>query len=334
MDYNQIITDIKNQVYYPVYLLMGEEPYYIDQISNFIASNILKTQEEREFNQIIVYGKDTDEETIISYAKSFSMMANYQVVIVKEAQHLDEIEKLQSYVNNPLASTILVLCYKYGTVDKRKIFVKTIQKKGVLFESKHIYDNKIPDWINTYVKSKGFSIRPEAAMLLAENIGNNLSRLANEIEKLSIILKESGIITVEEIEKNIGISKDFNVFELQNALGERNVLKANKIIHYFINNPKNNPILQVLPMLYSFFSKILLYHTVANKRDRKEVAATLSINPFFIDGYATAARHYSISKLAEVFSYLSEADRKAKGIDISTKNDAGIYKELIFKILH
>lgn len=333
MDFNQIIESIKKKVYYPVYFLMGEEPYYIDEITNYIASNVL-TNDEKEFNQTVVYGKDTDEETIISYAKRFPMMANYQVVIVKEAQNLDEIEKLQTYIENPLSSTILVICYKYKTIDKRKLFAKALQKKSVLFESKSLYPNQIPDWVNAYVKSQGYKINPQATQLLSENIGNDLTRITSEVKKLIINLPDSKEITLDDIERNIGISKEFNVFELQNALGKKQVLKANRIITYFVQNPKENPIVQVLIIIYGFFTKVLLYHTIINKSDKKEVAATLSVNPFFVDDYRVASQSYSIQKLTRIFSYLREADMKSKGVNMITKNDDAIFKELIYKILH
>ena len=187
MDFNQIIESIKKKVYYPVYFLMGEEPYYINEITNFIAASVL-TEDEKEFNQTVIYGKDTDEQTIISYAKRFPMMANYQVVIVKEAQNLNKIENLQSYVDNPLSSTILVICYKYGSIDKRKQFAKTLLKKAVLYESKLLYPNQIPDWINAYVRGEGYKINPYATQLLAENIGNDLTRITHEVKKLIINL--------------------------------------------------------------------------------------------------------------------------------------------------
>ncbi len=334
MEYKQIIADLKNQIYHPVYLLMGHEPYYIDQIADYISQNVLKTEEEREFNMAVLYGRDTDEETIISYAKSYSMMANYQLVIVKEAQNLKKIEKLQAYVENPLKSTILVLCYKYGTVDGRKSFAKTVKKNGVLFESKVVYDDKMPDWVSNFVKTKGFAIKPDAAALLAENIGNNLSRMANEVNKLTIVLPQGATITMDEIEKNIGISKDYNVFELQNALCERDILKANKIIDYFSHNPREHPLVMVLPVLYSFFSKILIYQSLKNKNDRRAVIAALGVNPFFLNRYINGAKFFPLKKLPSIFSYLREADEKAKGIGMPTKNDGGILKELIFKIMH
>lgn len=312
---------------------MGDEPYYIDEITNVIASTVL-TEDEREFNQTVIYGKDTDVETIVSYAKRFPMMANYQVVIVKEAQTLKTIENLQHYVEAPMKSTILVICYKYGSLDKRKSFPKTIQKNGLLYESKQLYDNQLPSWIEAYVRGNGYRINPYATQLIAENIGKDLSRIANEIRKLMINLPPSQEITVDDIEKNIGISKEYNVFELQKALGRKNVLKANRIINYFAQNPKENPVIFVLTMLHSFYTKVLLFHTCTDKSNRKEVASVLGINVMFFDDYKYAAQNYPTRKLAQVFTYLREADMKSKGFEQQTKNDDAIFKELIFKILH
>ena len=333
MDFVQIKESIKQKIFHPVYFLMGEEPYYIDQISELIESHVL-TEDEKEFNQTILYGKETDIQTIISYAKRFPMMANYHVVIVKEAQNIDDIENLQDYIENPLNSTILVICYKYKSIDKRKKFAKIIEKKSILFESKPLYDNQLPDWINGYVKTQGYKINPHAVQMIAEHIGNDLSRIANEVNKLFINVTQNKEISCDDVEENIGISKEYNIFELQNALGRKNVLKANKIINYFAHNPKENPIQQVLVMLFSYFTKLLLYHTVKNKSDKKEVASTLSCPPFYVDDYIKAAQNYPVQKLSQVFSYLREADAKSKGLDILTKNDEAIFKELIFKILH
>ncbi len=333
MDFKQIKESIEKKVFYPVYFLMGEEPYYIDVIADLLAEQVL-TEDEKEFNQIIIYGRETDIATVISHAKRFPMMANYQVVIVREAQNIDDIEALKAYIENPLTSTILVICYKYKTIDKRKLFAKAIDKKGVLFESKKLYDNQIPDWINAYIRGLGYKMNQYAVQLLSDYIGSDLTRITNEIQKLIINIPQNKEITVDDIEMNIGISKDFNVFELQKALGKKQVLKAYKIAQYFVRNPKENPIQQILIILFGFFSKVLLFHTLKNKTDRNEVAAVLSVNPAFVEDYKTAARNYSISKLAEIFSCLREADTKSKGIELTGKNDDAIYKELLFKILH
>lgn len=332
MKFNQIITDLKNKIYYPVYFLTGEEPFYIDEISNYIEKNIL-SEDEKEFNQTLIYGRETDVPTIVSYAKRFPMMSNYQVVIVKEAQQVNKIEELAPYIENPLKSTLLVICYKYKKFDKRTTFAKTIAKNSVLFESAKLYDNKIPDWINTYLKQKGYTITPKASFLLSEYLGTDLSKISNEISKLIINLPENTEITDVHIEENIGISKDFNVFELQKTLGKKNVYKSNQIINYFAANPKENPIYKIIPVLYSFFSKLLIYHQLKD-RSRNNVASALSINPYFVYDYENAAKNYSFEKLSKIISYLREYDVKSKGVGNISAKDGELMKELVFKILH
>ncbi len=330
--FENILSDLKNKIYYPVYLLSGEEPYFIDVVSDFIEENVLSEQ-EKEFNQTIVYGKDVDAITVMSYAKRYPMMSNYQVLIVKEAQDLDDIEAFLPYVQNPVSSTILVLCYKYRKLDKRKSLFKTIEKFGVVMESPVLYDNKIPDWISNYVKERGFSVSPKAAMLLAEFVGNELSKIVNELTKLFINLPAGSEITEDVVERNIGISKDFNVFELQKALGRKDVYKSNMIIRYFAANLKENPLVKVIPNLYSYFTKVLLYHYLPDK-SRNNAASALSVNPFFIQDYQTAARNYPLHRLVAVISNLREYDLKAKGLDNASATDGELMKELVFKILH
>ena len=336
MTYNQIINDLKNKIYYPVYMLTGEESYYIDEISDFIEDNIL-TEDEKEFNQTIVYGRDVDVNTIISYAKRFPMMANYQVVIVKEAQDLDKpkpkIEELVSYVENPLSSTILVINYKYKKLDGRKKLAKLIAKKGVLFESKKLYQDKVQSWITNYIQEKGLSITPKAGALLAEYLGTDLGKIVNEIGKLTINLPEGGEINDALIEKNIGISKDFNIFELQDALGRKDILKANQIANYFAANPKENPLVKTIIILYGYFVNILHYHRLKDK-SRNNVASKLSIKPFFVKNFEVAARSYNIAKVVKIISYLREYDLKSKGVDNISATDGELLKELLYKILH
>jgi DNA polymerase-3 subunit delta len=332
ISFEQIQQDLKNQIYYPVYLLHGEESYFIDEISSTIEQTVLNDQ-EKEFNQTIVYGKDSSIATIISYAKRFPMMANYQVLIVKEAQELDKIEDFQPYVENPLKSTLLVLCYKYGKLDKRKGLYKAIEKNGIAFESPRFYDNKIPDWIAGYVAARKYSISPKAAILLTEFVGNDLSKVVNELQKLFINLPEGTLISEDYVEKNIGISKDYNVFELQKALGSRDVVRANRIILYFAANPRENPLVKVIPILYSWFSKILTYHCLTDK-SRNSVASALSVNPFFVNDYQQAARTFPVGKVVSVISLLREFDLKAKGVDNGSATDGELMKELIFRILH
>jgi len=334
VSFENILLDLKNKIYSPVYFLYGEESYFIDIISDFIENNVLN-ELEKEFNQSVIYGKDIDIPTLVSYARRFPMMSNYQVILVKEAQDLDKIEELESYILNPMESTLLVLCYKYEKIDRRKSLFKNIEKKGILFESARIYDNKIPDWIAEYVKKQNYSISAKACFLLAEFLGNDISKIVNEISKLVINIPEKQEITEDYVEKNIGISKDYNVFELQKALGKKDVLKANQIINYFAANPRENPLVKVIPLLFSYFSKILIYHHLADK-SRNNVAAALSVNPFFVMDYQQAAARYTSDKIISIISILREYDMKSKGVDSSGTSfpDGELMKELIFRILH
>ncbi len=332
MNYQDILKDLKNKIYKPIYFLFGEEPYFIDKITEFIADNILNDS-EKAFNQITLYGKDSQIEDIINSAKRFPMMANHQVLIIKEAQNLKNIEKLAFYAEQPLKSTILVLNYKYKKLDKRTKLYKILNKNAVLFESKKLYENQIPAWINTYLKEKKYSANPVSAQLLTEFLGTDLCKISNELDKLTISLPKGTIITPEIIEKNIGISKDFNNFELQNALTNRDILKANRIIQHFAKNPKENPLTLTIITLFSYFSKILTYHYLKDKSNNN-VASALKINPFFVKDYAKAARTYNIKKTVFVISILREYDMKSKGYNNANTTHEDLLKELIFKILH
>ena len=333
MTFNQIITDLKNKVYHPVYFLTGEEAYYIDKISDYIEANILD-ETEKEFNQTVLYGAETNVSAIISYAKRYPMMSNYQVVIVKEAQRVNDIDTLQPYIENPLKSTILVICLKYKKLDKRKTFTKILDKKGVIFESAKIYDYKIPQWINDYVSERGYKISAKASVVLSEYLGNDLSKIVNEIEKIIISIPEKSEITQQHIYENIGISKDFNIFELQNAIGKKDILKANQIINHFAANLKENPLIKSLTILYTFFNKVLIYNSL-NDKERNNIASALSINPMFVNDYAIAARNYNNHKLINIISYLREYDMKVKGVDATgSMEESDMYKELLYKILH
>jgi DNA polymerase III subunit delta len=332
MNFEEILSNLRKKVYHPVYFLMGDEAYFIDQISNFIASNVLD-EAEREFNQSVLYGKDVDVATIISEAKRFPLMGSHTVVIVKEAQHVRKIENLEPYLNNPLSSTILVICYKYKTLDKRKKFAKDIANKAVLFESKKLYDNKIPEWIQNYLSKNNYSIQHKASYLLGEYLGADLGKITNELDKLMLIAPKDSEITAELIERNIGISKDFNNFELNNALGKREILKANLIAKHFASNQKDNPLVVTIGVLFGFFQKTLLYHTLKDK-SRNNAAATLKVNPFFVKDYELAARNYPKGKLVKVISHLREYDLKSKGVDNVSISEGELLKELIYKILH
>ncbi len=334
MTYEQIISELKNKVYHSVYFLTGEESYYIDKVSDFIDDNVLN-ETEKEFNQTILYGEETDVQTIISCAKRYPMMANYQVVIVKEAQRVDDIEDLQKYIEKSLKSTILVICYKYKKIDGRKTFARKIAEKGVFFESKKIYENQIPSWINIYVAEKEYKISPKATVILAEYLGNDLSKIVNEINKIIINIPKGSEITHQLVFDNIGVSKDYNIFELQNALGKKDVLKANQIINYFGATPKENPLVKNMFILYTFFNKLLIYHGLEDK-SKSNVASNLSVHPIFVNDYITAGKNYNLPKIIKIFSYLREYDLKSKGVESTSTSvpDGELYKELIYKILH
>ncbi len=332
MKYKEIISSISNKDLQPVYFLMGEEPFYIDKLSDYIAENVLQT-EEKEFNQSVLYGKDLEVAQIISEAKQFPFGSEKRVVIVKEAQNIKNIEELETYFDNPLPSTILVICYKYKKLDKRKKFGKNLSKKAVVFESKKLYDNQVPDWIAKYLAEKGYKIEEKARFMLAEFLGTKLSNISNELDKLTLIVKKEETITAKIIEKNIGISKDYNIFEFQNTLGKKDILKSNQIINHFAANPKNHPLVVTLGMLFSFFQKLMTYHSLKDK-SKKNVAAELKVNPFFVGQYSNAARHYSMNKLFDIFTYLRQYDLKSKGVNNTSTKDDELLKELVYKILH
>ena len=329
---NDIVADIKRKILKPIYFLMGEEPYYIDQISDFIEENALD-ESEKGFNQQVMYGRDVSIEDIIAASKRYPMMAERQVIIVKEAQDLSRtIENLASYAENPQPSTVLVLNYKYKTLDKRKKLYKIIAKNGLIFDSKKLYENQVSDWIRRVLSGKKYQIEPKATLMLVEFLGTDLSKISNELNKLALILPEGTIINDKHIEENIGISKDFNNFELRKAIGEKNVLKSNRIINYFADNPKSNPLVMTISLLNSFFTQLLFFHGLQDK-SKKSVASALGINPYFVDEYFLAARNYPIQKVTSVLSFLRDADMKSKGVG-ANQNEGDILKELIFKILH
>ncbi len=329
----QIVTDIQKGDIKPIYFLMGEEPYYIDKISDFIADNIL-TEEERGFNQMVIYGRDSTVEDIVSNAKRYPMMAERQVVIVKEAQDLSRtIEKLVEYAENPQPTTVLVVCYKYKKIDKRKKLHKTISKSGVIFEGKRLYENQVGDWIIKTLKGRGFGISPKAAQMLVEFLGTDLGKIDNELQKLQLICPEGITISPEIIEENIGISKDFNNFELRSAIGEKDTLKAHRIINYFAQNPKDNPMVVTISLLFSYFSQILQYHGL-NDKSKGAVAKQLKVNPFFVKDYVTAARNYPMKKVSHAISLLQETDVKSKGVGASNVSQGDLLKELLVKIMN
>lgn len=329
-----IIKDIKARKLKPIYLLHGEESYYIDLISDFLEENVLNDM-EKGFNQTVLYGKDTEVMTVLNAARRYPMMSDYQLILVKEAQDLKidkAAEQFQAYCEQPLNSTILVLCHKYGKFDKRKKVYKVIEKNGLVFESASIYENKVPAWIEEFVKSRGHHINHKASALLAEYLGNDLSKVANELEKLMLNVPKEQEIGTKAIQDNIGISKEYNVFELQNALARRDVLKANQIINYFEANPKANPMVLIMGNLAGYFTKILKYHYV---KDKSLAAKELGVNPYFLKDYELAARNYNLGKTFEIISLLREYDLKSKGVDATGNTESGdLMKELVFKMMH
>ena len=332
MNFQSILSDLKAKKYQPVYFLMGEESYFIDFISDYIINEVLDDT-EKEFNQTVLYAKDIDVQTVISTAKQFPLMGKRTVVIIKEAQQLKKIEQLENYLNNPQESTILVFCYKYKSLDKRKSIYKILSKKAVLFESKKLYDNQVPAWIVNYLSSKQYKIGHKASHLIAEYLGNDLNKISNELEKLMIILPANSEITSESIESNIGISKDYNNFELTNALAKKDIIKANRIANFFSKNPKENPLVVSVGVIFNFFQKVLLYHTIIDKSSNN-VARMLKINPYFIKDYQIAAKNYSKSKSIEVIGLCRTYDMKSKGVNNHSINDGELLKEFLFKILH
>ncbi|MDR1551842.1 MAG: DNA polymerase III subunit delta [Prevotellaceae bacterium] len=334
--YNQILGDLKNKIYKPVYVLMGDEAYYIDKLSEFIANNILP-ENERSFNQTIIYGKDvTDISLIADTARRFPMMSNYQVLIVREAQEIKKIEDLEAYVKNPLKSTILVICCKGKTIDKRTSFYKTVAKNGEILESVQLYENEISGWISTYIKQRGFEIEHDAAAILSDFLGANLSRIVNELNKLFTALPENRKkINSLDIENNIGISREYNTFELSKAILDRNVLKANKIALHFSKNTKEYPFVVTVSTLFSQFSKILKYHTLHRQRfDARDIVSALGINPFFIRDYEAAARNYNMLQTVKIISLLREYDMKSKGFNYVAADEGELLRELVSKIFN
>ncbi len=325
----QIITNIKSGTIAPIYFLMGEEAYYIDGITKYIEKNML-SEEEKGFNQMVFYGRDVSIEDVIGAAKRYPMMAERQVIILKEAQDLSRtIENLVSYVENPQPTTVLVICYKYKKLDARKKLTKLLRQNAVLFESKKLYENQVPDWIRRVMAGKGYTITPKAAQMLTEFLGNDLSKVNNELEKLQLIMKPGAQITPQLVEENIGISKDFNNFELQNAIGAKDIKKAYGIVHYFAQNPKNHPLVMTIALLYSFFSKLLKYHSLI---DKSMAPKALGVSPYFVKEYQNAARNYPMKKVSRIISSIREVDMKSKGVGAANLPQADLLKELLFNI--
>lgn len=332
MTFDAIMKELKQGKYKPIYALHGEESYFIDQISDYIEDNALP-ESEKSFNQTILYGKDTDYLTLMDIVRRYPMMSPYQVVILKEAQQMRDFDKLENYVQNPSTTTIFVICHKYKKIDSRKTLAKKLKEKAVFFYSEPLKDYKVPEWIQSFLSEKGMKIDQKAAVLLEEYLGSDLSKIANSIEKLMLNVPKGESISSAHIEKYIGISKDYNVFELNNALMKKDVLKANKIINYFISNPKATHIMVVVGVLYSLFSKLYMMHSIPRASD-DQLASIARVPKFFLGDYKMGLKNYSADKTEHVISLLHEYDIKAKGVNAGNLAEGDLYKELLFKIMH
>ena len=334
MTFEQIVKEIKSKKYRPIYFLDGQEPFFIDAISNLIEKSVL-SEAEQSFNQIVLYGKDTDCTTIANTAARYPMMAPHQVVIVREAQQIRNITDLNSYVEQPNPSTILVIAYKYKKLDQRSKLAKSLKKGGhIYFHSKPLYDNQIPDWIGKYLKTKGKTIEPNAVMILAEYLGTQLSKIAKELDKLLLNLPKADSITAKDVEENIGISRDYNLFELQKALAYKDSNKTFRIIQYFEGNPKAAPMPLLMGTLYNFFSKLYIFHHFARGGDKQLMDAMGLRSNFFLKEYRAAARHYNLSKTTKNLGILLQYDLKSKGYEQANNNAPELIKEMAFRLMN
>ena len=332
-DFQNVLLSLKQKNYKPVYFLMGEEPYYIDILSDYILNNVLD-ESEKAFNQTVLYGNDVDMKAVINTAKRFPMMSLYQVVMVKEAQNISNMDDLYYYLQKPQPSTILVFCYKYKKMDGRKKFMQEIEKIGIIYESNKIRDYQVPAFIVNYLREKGLKIETKASQILADYLGTNLGNVVNELEKLLIGKPaDMNTITPDLVEKNVGISKDFNNFELLDALRTRNILKANQIVFYFEQNPKSNPLASTLMAFFNFFANLMTYYYIPDKT-QDNVSKILGINPYFVKDYQVASKNFKGWKTMEIISLLRTYDAKSKGVENSSASDGELLKELVYKILH
>lgn len=333
--FEEICKEITSRKFYPVYVLMGEEPYFIDKITDLLLEKVLD-ESERDFNQVILYGADTDAVSIINAARRYPMMSDYQLVIVREAQLVRDIELLSSYVRKPLMSTILVLNYKYKTLDRRRSLASLVEKVGVLFDSKKIQDYRMPGFITSLMQQRNVAIDPKAAQMLSDFLGNDLNRLNKELDKLGIIMAEKGLkrVTPEIIETNIGVSKEYNNFELIRAIAVKDVLKANRIAQYFEKNPKNNPIQMTLPVLFNYFSNLLICYYTKDRSESGLMSALGLKASFQVKDYMVGMRHYSAMKVFKLISEIRMTDAKTKGVENVSANDAALLRELLYRILH
>ncbi len=335
MTYQEIGKEIKQGIFRPIYFLCGDESYFIDKISNYLEKAVINDS-SKDFNLHIMYGNDVDTATIINTAKRFPMMSEKQVVIVKEAQNVKKIDHLISYIDNPLISTVLVIMYKHKTIDKRTALYKKISaSKHVAFmESKKLYENQVPEWICTYCKQHQFTIDPKTATIMVEFLGNDLSKLSNELDKLMIACNENKVITTDIIAENIGISKDFNNFELINAIGKKEILKVNRIVNYFESNPKEHHIIPTISTLFTYFTALLSYTFITNKEDRSATAKTMGINPYFLKDYISATKIYTPPQVVRNIALLREFDMKAKGVNNAGTPSGELLRELVYKLMH
>ena len=330
--FSEIKNDIKLKKLSPVYLLMGEEEYFIDNITNLFIQNIL-TDNEKEFNLNILYGKDTSVEQVISICKKYPLMSSFQIVLIKEAQDLSRsIDSLVNYIKNPLRSTILIINYKHKSLDKRKALFKEILKVGKVFESKRLYDNQVQNWISEKLSLSGYNIDRKSIILINEHLGNDLSKIDNELEKLKTIKKNDKNIVLNDIEMHIGISKEFNNFELRRAIGEKKYKKALLISKYFSQNPNSNPLVVTISTIFNFFNNLLLYHANPNLNQNK-IASLLGVNPYFLSEYSIASKNYSLRGVVKIISILRDYDMFSKGVKIK-KASPDLLKELICKIIN
>src|SRR4030095_12082592 len=328
---NTIISDWKKGTYKPIYWLEGEEEYFIDKVMKYAESHILN-ESETGFNLSVFYGKDADWATVVNACRRYPMFAEKQVVLLKEAQQMRDIEKLEAYIENPLASTVFLVSYKEKRVDGRTRLAKLLKEKGVVLTTKKLYDNQLPEWTEELVQSKELNISQKALILLVDHIGNDLSRIENEIDKIAINLGKRKGITETDVEQYVGVSKDFNVFELQAALATKNLSKAIQIIQYFEANPKAAPIQLVLPSLYTFFSKVFMIYGL-NTRDEKTIATSLGISPFFIKDYLRTTTVYSYADIEKLLLLLSDYNLKSIGINNSGTTDGSLLKEMVVKMI-
>ena len=335
ISYESICKEIAERKFSPIYVLMGEEPFFIDQITDLLIENVL-AEEERDFNQSIFYGADADTVSVINAARRFPMMSEYQLIVVKEAQLMRDIELLNAYAKHPLSSTVLVINYKYKTLDRRKSLAAAVEKNGILFESKKIPDYKMPGYITGLLQQRSLAIDAKAAQMLSDFLGNDLNRLSKELDKLAIVMAQMGSkrVTPELVERNIGISKEYNNFELIKALATKDVLKANRIAQYFEKNPKTNPLQMTLAVLFNYFSNLLIAYYSKDRSEAGLMAALGLRSAFQLKDYQMGMRHYSAMKVFLSIGEIRKADAASKGVDNASASDADLLKELLYKIMH